>query len=205
MYTQKRFSSTDSASIASTDALRPASQPVRNVAAVAVSGDTETEVAGGIDRARVVHASGPVEVLHTLAAGFTKQLLETVAGCSARHAVLDHLVDLGLRARVLHVRAVVAGAFALVGLEQARVGVRVAGCRGARAAVGLLHHDHEDESFVDAGGGCDVFDRRLDVRELLVGVVGLAEGVGARGLHNALIDLPEIVEREPPVFARPAG
>lgn len=114
-------------------------------------------------------------------------------------------MDLGLGARVLHVRAVVARALALVGLEEARVGVRVAGGRGARAAVGFLHHDHEDEGFVDAGGGRDIFDRGLDVRELLVGVVGLAEGVGARGLHDALVDLPEIVEREPMVFAGPAG
>lgn len=81
-----------------------------------------------------------------------------------------------------------------MGLEEAWVCVGPGSGLHADAAIGLLHHDREDEGFVDTRGSRDVLDGRPDVGEFLLGVVDLAECVGAGLLHDVLVDVPQVVE-----------
>lgn len=89
-------------------------------------------------------------------------------------------------------------------LEESWVRVGPGSSLHAHAAVGFLHHDREDEGFVDTRGGRDVFNGRLDVSEFLLGVVNLAESIGAGLLHDVLVDVPQVVEGKPLVLAGPA-
>jgi len=91
------------------DTSRPASESVGDVAAVAVGGNTKSQVTTGVDGAGVVHAGGLVEFLGAVSSGSVQELLEAVASCCAYHAILYHLMDLGFGTWGLHVRAVVAG------------------------------------------------------------------------------------------------
>jgi hypothetical protein len=93
----------DSTGIALTDARRPAGKPVGDVAAVAVGGNTKSQVSTLIEGARVVHAGGLVELLHTVSLGGIQKLLESITGCRACDTILDHLMNLALGTRVLHV------------------------------------------------------------------------------------------------------
>jgi hypothetical protein len=92
-----------------------------------------------------------------------------------------------------------------VGLEKTWIGVGVRRSLHAHAAVGFLQHDGEDESLVDASGKRDIFDGGFYVVKLLVGVIDLAEGAGARGLQDLLVGFPHAVEGEPLILLRPAG
>ena len=82
-------------------------------------------------------------------------LLQAISCGSACGAVGYHLRDFRGGAGVLD-RAVVAGAGAVMGLHETRVGDAVVCCRGADAAFGFLHHDGED--LVDVSGRCYVGD-----------------------------------------------
>jgi hypothetical protein len=93
----------DSTGIALADARRPAGKPVGDVAAVAVGGNTKSQVTTLVEGTGVVHASGLVELLGTISLGSIQELLQAVTGCSTRNAVLDHLVNLAFGTRVLHI------------------------------------------------------------------------------------------------------
>ena len=82
--------------------------------------------------------------------------------------------------------------------------------RGAHAdtAKGLLLHHHIDESLVNLGLGREVFDSGLDISKLLLGVVSVAAKapcIGARMVHDVLVDLPQSLKGEPLTLTWPAG
>jgi hypothetical protein len=59
----------DSTSIALADASRPTGKPVGDVAAVAVGGNTESQVTARVQGAGVVHAGGLIELLNAVSSG----------------------------------------------------------------------------------------------------------------------------------------
>ena len=82
--------------------------------------------------------------------------------------------------------------------------------RGANAdtAEGLLLHDHVDESLVNLGLGREVLDGGLDLSKLLLGVVSVGTEtpcIGARVVHDVLVDLPQSLEGKPLILTRPAS
>ena len=88
-------------------------------------------------------------------------------------------------------------------LHQAWVDDAVVGCLHADAAVGLLHHDCEDEALVDSRLGCYARDGSLDVVDLGRRVVLEAE-LSARSFHVDGAGLEGSVEAHPLGLAWPA-
>lgn len=148
-----------------------------------MGGTAETEVARGVDGARVVDTGSDVVLAGVAAAGLLENLLEAVALGGAVGAILDHLGDGGGRARGLDAAegSIVASASAVVVLHQSRVADAAVGSRGAHAAAALLHHNSEDEARVDAGRGADAGDGALEIIDLVGRVVRHAKGGAGAG------------------------
>ena len=82
--------------------------------------------------------------------------------------------------------------------------------RGAHAdtAKGLLLHHHVDEGLVNLGVSREVFNGSFDISKLLLGVVSVAAKapcIGARMVHDVLVDLPQSLKGEPLILTWPAG
>lgn len=98
----ERLSSTDTLCIALVHALRPPSKPVCDVTAITVCSNTQTQVAGRINRAGVVHSRSAVVTLGAISCGFVEELFQTIAVRRALNAIINDLVNLVFWARVLH-------------------------------------------------------------------------------------------------------
>jgi hypothetical protein len=101
--------------------IHPTSQPVRDIASVAVRGDAALQTRAGVDGSAVVDARGLVEGLVGARVGLVYAVGQAVAAGRARRAVADHARDDARRARVLHLPVLVAGRGAVVVLHEARV------------------------------------------------------------------------------------
>lgn len=171
----------------------PAGKTVGNIGCVASGGTVGlAEVAVSSNGARVVDASSLVVGRNVGGASGVHAASKTRAIDGAGSAVLDHLDDLGLRARGLDVDVVVASTSAVVGLHQTRVEDTVSGAVDADTSVGLLQDNGEDEAVVDKGLLGDLVDGVLKLLELIGGVVGDAHPVTA-DLHVGQVGCPPIV------------
>lgn len=136
--------------------------------------------------------SSPLVYLNSLGQG----LSETVARRSAKNTVLDHLVDLGVRARVY------AGtrSRSIVRLHESRVANGSAGAvrsTSSDTSLALLHDNGENETLVEETLVSVLDDGLLDIGDLLVRVLG-THAVPATGLlHLAGVIVPERVPRSP--------
>lgn len=166
----------------------PAGKSVGDIAGIAEGAASSVQVIGIVASGAAIVDSGRAVVLaDVLDIGLLQTLHQSIARSRALGAVLDHLLNLRVRARVLDHAAGVAGAGAGVVLHETGVLDRPRGRDDAHAAVGFLHDDCEDEAGVDARRGRDFVDGRLDVGDFVVRVVGAPAVVGARLLHDGRV------------------
>lgn len=165
----------------------PTANTVGDIRGVAVSSTTLTEVAGGIDGAGVVGASGLVVPGSLLAALGGEALLQTITGGSACGSVTDHSADhVGSAGSGLGA-VLVTGASSIVALHQTGVLDTVVGGLDADTALALLHDNGKDESLIDIGFLGDIQNARSDVGSFFVGVVarsGDQDFVEAPAVHS---------------------
>lgn len=166
----------------------PAQETVGNIGGIAVSSHTITEVSARSNGTGVVDTGSLVVLADIRSTTFSKTLLQAITRGSTSDTISDHLGDLGLRAGVLHIASVVAGAGAVVILHQTWVANSVVGCWCANTAIAFLKHDGEDESSVDARGASHGLDRSRNIVSLVVRIVRhIPLRAGAR--HDDLVHL----------------
>lgn len=141
---------------------------------------TLAQVTGGVQMARVIDTSRLVVLDGTVAGGLGHALLETTTGTGTFDTLVDHLLDGGLGARAL----ALAGGLAGMRLHETRVANTVTGGLDTNAAIGLLHHEGEDEAGLKLGFFGDFVDGLLDAVDLLVGIVGRGSQIGAGFLQS---------------------
>lgn len=97
------------------------------------------------DPSGIVHTSSPVPLAVIGCAGVCYTLSESGLKTIAVGAIVDHLANGGIRAGADRFTARIAGPLALSALHQARVGVAPVSGGCPDTALGLLHHDGENE------------------------------------------------------------
>lgn len=103
----------------------------------------------------------------------TNDLPKYLQMSSLHTSIRNHPQDLILRARVLDLPVVIASVVAFEGLE--KTGISNAVWRYTRlrthTALSFLHYDGEDKSVVDSCLLRNLFDCRVQILDLLIGVV----------------------------------